>query len=81
MRNQPSRNEAAVYPRPDEKYGEQVGAVVVLHGEATPRELTAYCADRLAPFKRPVLVTILPEIPKGPTGKIQRRNLAGLVAR
>ena len=27
------------------------------------------------------LVTILPEIPKGPTGKVQRRNLAGLVAR
>ena len=46
-----------------------------------PKELTAHCADRLAAFKRPALVTILPEIPKGPTGKVQRRNLAGLVAR
>jgi acyl-CoA synthetase (AMP-forming)/AMP-acid ligase II len=77
----PAVAEAAVYPMPDEKYGEQVGAVVVLHGEATPKELTAHCADRLAAFKRPALVTILPEIPKGPTGKVQRRNLAGLVAR
>jgi len=77
----PAVAEAAVYPMPDEKYGEQVGAVVVLQGEATPQELTAHCADRLAAFKRPVLVTILPEIPKGPTGKVQRRNLAGLVAR
>ncbi len=77
----PAVAEAAVYPMPDEKYGEQVGAVVVLQGEATPRELTAHCADRLAAFKRPALVTILPEIPKGPTGKVQRRNLAGLVAR
>jgi long-chain acyl-CoA synthetase len=58
-----------------------VGAIVVLQGEATPKELTAHCADRLAAFKRPALVTILPEIPKGPTGKVQRRNLAGLVAR
>ena len=75
----PSVAEAAAYPVPDETYGEQVGVVIVLRGEATPRELTAYCAERLAAFKRPVQVTILPEIPKGPTGKIQRRNLAGLV--
>jgi acyl-CoA synthetase (AMP-forming)/AMP-acid ligase II len=75
----PAVAEAAAYPVPDETYGEQVGVVVVLSGEATPRELTAYCADRLAAFKRPAVVTVLPEIPKGPTGKIQRRTLAGLV--
>ena len=75
----PSVAEAAAYPVPDEKYGEQVGVVIVLRGEATPRELTLYCAERLAAFKRPVRVTILDSIPKGPTGKIQRRNLAGLV--
>jgi len=75
----PAVAEAAAYPVPDEKYGEQVGVVVVLTGEATPRELTAFCADRLAAFKRPARVTILAEIPKGPTGKIQRRNLAALV--
>jgi acyl-CoA synthetase (AMP-forming)/AMP-acid ligase II len=75
----PAVAEAAAYPVPDETYGEQVGVVIVLRGEATPRELTSYCAERLAAFKRPVKVTILPEIPKGPTGKIQRRNLSGLV--
>jgi len=77
----PAVAEAAAYPMPDEKYGEQVAVVVVLQGEATPTELTAHCADRLAAFKRPALVTVLPEIPKGPTGKVQRRNLAGLVQR
>jgi acyl-CoA synthetase (AMP-forming)/AMP-acid ligase II len=58
-----------------------VGVVVVLRasGQASPAELRAHCADRLASFKRPTRVTILPEIPKGPTGKIQRRNLAALV--
>ncbi len=75
----PAVAEAAAYPVPDEKYGEQVGVVIVLRGAATPRELAAYCAERLAAFKRPARVTILPEIPKGPTGKIQRRNLAALV--
>jgi len=75
----PAVAEAAAYPVPDEKYGEQVGVVVVLAAEATPRELAAFCADRLAAFKRPAKVTILPEIPKGPTGKIQRRTLAALV--
>jgi acyl-CoA synthetase (AMP-forming)/AMP-acid ligase II len=79
----PAVAEAAAFPVPDEKYGEQVGVVVVLRrevSEVTPRELAAHCADRLAAFKRPAQVTILPEIPKGPTGKIQRRTLAALVA-
>jgi len=75
----PSVAEAAAYPVPDEKYGEQVGVVVVLRGEATPGELAAHCADRLAAFKRPARVAILPEIPKGATGKVQRRTLAALV--
>jgi len=75
----PAVADAAAYPVPDEKYGEVVGVVVVLRGEATPRDLIGYCADRLAAFKRPARVTILPEIPKGPTGKVQRLNLAALV--
>jgi acyl-CoA synthetase (AMP-forming)/AMP-acid ligase II len=75
----PAVAEAAAYPVPDEKYGEQVGVVVVLSGEATPSQLAAHCADRLAAFKRPATLTILPEIPKGPTGKVQRRTLAALV--
>lgn len=75
----PAVAEAAAYPVPDEDYGEQVGVVVVLRGDATPKELATYCADHLAAFKRPVRMTILPEIPKGPTGKIQRRTLGALV--
>ena len=75
----PAVAEAAAYPVPDEQYGEQVGVVVVLRGEATPEELAAHCADRLAAFKRPVRMTVLPEIPKGSTGKIQRRTLGALV--
>jgi hypothetical protein len=38
----PSVAEAAAYPVPDEKYGEQVGVVVVLRGDATTRDLAAH---------------------------------------
>ena len=66
----PAVAEAAAYPVPDETYGEQVGVVIVLRGEATPRELTAYCAERLAAFKRPVRVTILdPRSRRGRPGR------------
>jgi acyl-CoA synthetase (AMP-forming)/AMP-acid ligase II len=74
----PAVAEAAVFPVPDERYGERVGAVVVLRGEAAPGELAAHCAERLAAFKCPARVTIVPEIPKGPTGKVQRRTLSRL---
>ena len=76
----PAVADAAAYPVPDEEYGELVGVVVVLRGEATPAELAAHCAERLAAFKRPARLTILPGIPTGPTGKVQRRNLAAVVA-
>jgi acyl-CoA synthetase (AMP-forming)/AMP-acid ligase II len=75
----PAVSEAAVYPVPDETYGEQVGAVVVLREDVDPDALVRHCAEALAPFKVPARLTVRAEIPKGPTGKVQRRNLAGLV--
>ena len=66
---------------PDKKYGEQVGVVIVANGEADGDELIGYCRGRLADFKVPTRVTILPEIPKGPTGKVQRLTLSALVDR
>jgi acyl-CoA synthetase (AMP-forming)/AMP-acid ligase II len=75
----PAVSEAASYPIADEKYGEQVAAVVVTTEQVDPQELIRHCADRLVSFKVPTSITICPEIPKGPTGKVQRRLLAGLV--
>lgn len=75
----PAVAEAAAYSMPDATYGEQVGVVVVLNSPATPDELVEHCAQRLAAFKLPARISVLPEIPKGATGKIQRRNLAQLV--
>jgi len=72
----PAVSEAVAYGRPDERYGEQVAAVVVLHGAATAKELSRHCAGRLAPFKVPASIAVVDAIPKGPTGKVRRRLLA-----
>jgi acyl-CoA synthetase (AMP-forming)/AMP-acid ligase II len=61
---------------PDAKYGESVGAAVVMRSALGEAALRAHCGDRLAAFKVPVRVHVVDAIPKGPTGKVQRRLLA-----
>jgi acyl-CoA synthetase (AMP-forming)/AMP-acid ligase II len=63
--------------RPDHVWGEVVVAFVALRsGEAvTEAELIAFARERLADYKIPVRVIFRTELPKGPTGKIQRRAL------
>jgi acyl-CoA synthetase (AMP-forming)/AMP-acid ligase II len=45
-----------------------------------PKALIEHCREHLAPFKVPVRIDILPEIPRTPTGKVQRRRVAEFVA-
>jgi acyl-coenzyme A synthetase/AMP-(fatty) acid ligase len=40
------------------------------------RELIAFCRQRLADFKVPRQIHVVPEIPRTATGKVQRRNVA-----
>ncbi|MGH2928793.1 MAG: AMP-binding enzyme, partial [Solirubrobacteraceae bacterium] len=77
----PSVREAVAYGVPDEKYGEVVAAVVVTDGRAGEPELREHCVARLVAFKIPIAITTMDSIPKGPTGKVQRRLLSGLVQR
>nr|WSZ95241.1 AMP-binding protein [Streptomyces sp. NBC_00857] len=73
----PEVREAAVVGVPDIYRGETVKAYVSLRPGATagPAELSAYCRDRLAAYKYPREVEILPELPKTTSGKILRREL------
>ena len=66
----------------DELYGEEVAAVVVLKPGAntTAREVIEYCKARLADFKCPKTVHFLEDIPKGPTGKLLKRELAKMLS-
>jgi acyl-CoA synthetase (AMP-forming)/AMP-acid ligase II len=71
--------EATVFAMPDEKYGESVAVAVVLRGELEPAALEAHCEERLASFKVPRRIVVVDEIPKGPTGKVQRRLMSSLL--
>ena len=65
----------------DELYGEEVAAVVVLKpgADTTAQEVIDYCKARLADFKCPKTVHFVDDIPKGPTGKLLKRELAKML--
>ncbi|MFC2046756.1 class I adenylate-forming enzyme family protein [Chloroflexota bacterium] len=77
LHSHPKIDEAAVIGVPDEEWGEQPRAVIVLKkGEAaTPDEIMEYCRDRLASFKRPRSVNFVDELPRNPMGKVIKRVL------
>ncbi|HEX3558135.1 MAG TPA: long-chain-fatty-acid--CoA ligase [Pyrinomonadaceae bacterium] len=69
--------EAATIGVPDELYGEEVAAFVVLREgtAASEAELIAHCREHLADFKCPKTVRLVESLPKGPTGKVLKREL------
>ncbi|QMU60107.1 MAG: AMP-binding protein [Boseongicola sp.] len=72
--------EAAAFARPCESYGERIEAAVrIREGSSLNAEaLISICKERLGPFKSPDVVYFMDELPKGPSGKIQRLKLAQL---
>jgi len=72
----PAVQAAAVIPRPDPVFGHELAAVVVCDGQIDEAGLRAHCAQRLAKFKVPKWIVIRGDLPKGPTGKIDRKALA-----
>ena len=77
LHSHPKIEEAAVIGVPDEEWGEQPRAVVVLKkGEtATPEEIMEHCRARMASFKRPRSVVFTDELPRNPMGKVLKRVL------
>jgi len=73
----PAVAEAAVVGIPHPSLGEEIGAAVALKEgtTATPEELRDHVKSRIAAYKYPRAVWIVDELPKGPTGKIQRRDV------
>jgi long-chain acyl-CoA synthetase len=70
--------EAAAFPIPDRIYGQEILACVALKPGAvcSAAELEAFCVEKLGKFKAPKSISFMDELPKGPSGKIQRLKLA-----
>jgi long-chain acyl-CoA synthetase len=73
----PKIREAAVVGVPHDEWGEEIGAAVVLHEgeELAPEEVSEYVKERIAAYKYPRLVWFIDDLPKGPTGKILKREI------
>jgi long-chain acyl-CoA synthetase len=73
----PAVLEAACAGMPDPFYGQEILAGIVLRpgAAASADELSAHCRARLGPYKTPRQFRFLDELPKGPSGKVQRLKL------
>jgi len=78
LMDHPAVAQAVTFALPHDKLGEEVAAAIVAReGQTlTESELKDFAKTRLADFKVPRKIVILDEIPKGPTGKMQRIGLA-----
>jgi long-chain acyl-CoA synthetase len=77
LHEHPAVAEVAVIGIPHPDLGEEVGAAVALKpgASATPEDLRAFARDRVAAYKYPRRVWLVDSLPKGPTGKILRREV------
>ena len=73
----PAVREAAVVAVPDDMLGEEVGAAVALAPgtEADAAAIRDFVKDRVAGYKYPRRIWFVDELPKGPTGKILKRDI------
>jgi long-chain acyl-CoA synthetase len=73
----PAVQEVAVVGVPDDRLGEEVGAAVVLKSgeDASADELREYAKGEVANYKYPRKIWLVDELPKGPTGKILKREV------
>ena len=73
----PAVLEAAALGVPDHYLGEDIVAFVILKSgaRADEQQILEFCESRLGSFKTPTDIYFVPDLPKGPTGKVQRLRL------
>jgi thioesterase domain-containing protein/acyl carrier protein len=78
LMHHPAIKDAAVFAIPHPRLSEDVAAAVVLHegAKASEREVRLFAASGLAAYKIPARICFLTELPHGPSGKVQRFELA-----
>ncbi len=77
LHSHPSIYEAVVIGVPDEEYGEEIAAFVVLKPdrEASKDQIVQFCKKHLAPYKRPKWVEFVTSLPKPSSGKVDKKQL------
>ncbi|MBW0015251.1 class I adenylate-forming enzyme family protein [Mycobacterium sp.] len=80
LRSHPAVSDVAVAGIADNELGQRVGAAVVACAPVTLEELRAHCRESIAYFKMPERLAIVDDIPYNATGKVNRRQLAELIA-
>jgi acyl-CoA synthetase (AMP-forming)/AMP-acid ligase II len=81
LRSHPAVSDVAVAGITDERLGQRVGAAVVASAPVTLEQLRSHCRELIAYFKLPERLAIVDHIPYSTTGKVNRRELATLIAR
>ena len=76
----PAVLDAAAVGIPDDQYGEEIMCCCVLKPDCacTEEELREHCRQHLGEFKTPKVIKLMNDLPKGPSGKIQRLKLREL---
>ncbi|MDP6426646.1 MAG: class I adenylate-forming enzyme family protein [Rhodospirillales bacterium] len=78
LQTHPAVDEAAVFGLPDEEWGEQVAAAVILKGgmNCSAEELVRTCRNSLISYKKPRHIFFVETMPRTPVGKVQKHKLA-----
>ena len=79
----PAVLDAAAVGIPDKHYGQEIMACVILREgqQVEPEALRAFCTETLGRYKTPKEIHLVPELPRGPSGKVQRLKLAQWIER
>lgn len=77
----PAVQDAAAVGIPDKHYGQEIMACIMVREgcHADEAELRAFCQQHLGSFKTPKLLMFVAELPRGPSGKVQRLKLLDLL--
>ncbi|KUI47555.1 AMP-dependent synthetase [Mycobacterium sp. GA-1199] len=75
LHGHPAVDDCAVFGVPDAANGEAIVAAVKTNAPVPEDELASWVGERLASYKRPSRVVVVPEIPRLPSGKVLRRVL------